>query len=343
MKVQVALGTADSTLADVPEQARAAEAEGFDSLGYSELSSDPMLHLAVAASVTERIELASNIVVAFARTPMTLAVQGRAIQESSRGRLLLGLGSQIKPHILHRYSMPWSRPAARMAEFVAAMRAIWTAWETGDRLSFRGDFYTHTLMTPMFTPASSQPPPRVFVAAVGERMAETAGRVADGVLLHPFTTEAYVRQVTVPALERGLAKAGRTRDDGFELVHATFIVTGRTEEEMAASTRLVRRQLAFYGSTPAYLPVLALHGWTDLGRELNRLSVTQMADRWERMADLVDDEVLGAFAVLAEPDAVGAALVQRFGDVATRLGVNDSGLPDRGLLLQVAHDVQGAS
>jgi probable F420-dependent oxidoreductase len=339
VKVDVSLGSTSPRLADVSEQARAAEAEGFDALSYSELSSDPMLHLAVAASVTSRIELASNIVVAFARTPMLLAVQGRAIQESSRGRLLLGLGSQIKPHVEHRYSMPWSRPAARMAEFVAAMRAIWTAWETGDRLSFRGDFYTHTLMTPMFTPASTYPPPRVFVAAVGERMARTAGRVADGVLLHPFTTERYVRAVTVPAVERGLAQAGRGRE-GFDLVHATFIVTGRTEEEMADSARRVRRQLAFYGSTPAYLPVFALHGWTDLGLRLNRLSTTQDPDRWEKMTDLVDDEVLDAFAVVAEPDQVAPALVARFRGVATRLGVNDVGLPDRGLLLDVAHSVQ---
>jgi probable F420-dependent oxidoreductase len=343
VKVDVSLGGLDARLADVPEQARAAEDEGFDALSYSELGSDPLLHLAVAASVTSRIELASNIAVAFARTPMTLAVQARAIQESSRGRLLLGLGSQIKAHILHRYSMPWSRPAARMAEFVAAMRAIWSAWETGDRLSFRGDFYHHTLMTPMFTPVSTYPPPRVFVAAVGEQMARTAGRVADGVLVHPFTTEQYVRTVTVPAVERGLAEKGRTRDEGFDIVHGTFIVTGRTEEETADSARRVRRQLAFYGSTPAYLPVFALHGWADLGVQLNRLSTTQDPLRWERMADLVDDEVLATFAVVAEPDQVAPTLVSRFRGVATRLGINDVGLPDRGLLLDVARAVQRTS
>src|SRR3546814_838553 len=179
----------------------------------------------------------TNILVAFARTPMTLATQARALQDYSRGRLVLGLGSQIKPHVERRYSMPWSAPAARMAEFVSALRAIWDAWETGDKLDFRGDFYTHTLMTPMFTPPSETPAPPVFIAAVGPKMCETAGAVADGMLVHGFSTERYLREVTLPALERG---AGGTLRDGFEVVDLSFLVTGRDEEQMAGSAKSVK-------------------------------------------------------------------------------------------------------
>jgi probable F420-dependent oxidoreductase len=339
-KVVLSLDVPGGALAGVADAARAVEDAGLDGVFAAELTSDPLLHLTVAAGATSRIDLGTNILVAFARSPMTLAVQARAVQDYSQGRLVLGLGSQIKPHVERRYSMPWSSPAARMAEFVSAMRAIWRAWATGERLDFRGDFYTHTLMTPMFTPPTLFPDPTVLVAGVGPRMTETAGAVADGLLVHPFTTERYLREVSVPALTRGAAT--RTDSPGPpEVVDSTFVVTGRTEEELAAGTRRVREQIAFYGSTPAYRPVLELHGWGELGDELNRLSRGRAADKWQTMGDLVDDEVLHTFAVVAEPSAVAAALARRGAGVVTRYSVNGLGVPDPELLLQVATDLRG--
>lgn len=342
MKVDVPLLVPGGALAAVPELARAAEEAGFDGVSYSELSSDPLLHLTVAAGVTSRVDLMTNVVVAFARSPMTLAEQGRAIQEYSRGRLVLGLGSQIKPHIERRFSMPWGAPAARMVEFISALNAIWDSWATGDKLDFRGDFYTHTLMTPMFVPPNDYPAPKVFLAAVGERMTEAAGAVADGLLLHPFSTGRYLREVTLPAIDRGRAGASSPAKD-FDLVGAGFIVSGDSEEELAASATRVRNQIAFYGSTPAYRPVLELHGWGELGVELNHLSRTSDADRWTQMGRLVSDEVLAEFAIIGEPDSVGAKLTERYGDVITRYQVNHVGIADPELARRVGRSVQAAS
>jgi len=315
--VVLPLDVPGGALAGVADAARSVEDAGLDGVTSAELTSDPMLQLTVAAGATSRIGLGTNILVAFARSPMTLAVQARALQDYSQGRLVLGLGSQIRPHIERRFSMPWSSPAARMAEFVTALRAIWAAWATDEQLDFRGDFYRHTLMTPMFTPPTLFPDPEVLLAGVGPLMTETAGAVADGLLVHPFTTERYLREVSVPALARGAAR--RTGSPAPQVIDSTFLVTGRTEEELAASTRAVRQQLAFYGSTPAYRPVLDLHGWGDLGDELNRLSRSRAADRWAAMGGLVDDEVLQTFAVVGDPEQVGAEIVARFGDVFDRL------------------------
>lgn len=339
MKVVLPLSSPTGALADVADMARGAEASGFDGVSFSEVTSDPILHLTIAAGVTTRVDLLTNIVVAFARTPMTLAVQGRALQDYSGGRLSLGLGSQIKPHIEKRFSMPWSTPAPRMAEFVCAMRAIWESWATGEKLDFRGDFYTHTLMTPMFTPPTEQLAPEVLLAAVGEKMTETAGRVADGILLHPFTTDRYVREVTLPALARGRRAPGAPTGDP-EIIASGFLVTGHTEEEMAASKTAVRRQIAFYSSTPAYRPVLDLHGLGDLGDELNRLSKTADDNRWATMGTLIDDEMLGLFAVEGAPAEAAKALYDRSGDVATRYTINNVGVRSPELQREVATFLQ---
>jgi probable F420-dependent oxidoreductase len=226
-----------------------------------------------------------------------------------------------------------------MEEYIRALRAIWHSWESGEPLAFRGPFYTHTLMTPMFTPPTLFPDPTVLVAGVGPRMTETAGAVADGLLVHPFTTERYLREASVPALARGAA----TRTDALgppEVVDSTFVVTGRTEEELAVGSRRVREQIAFYGSTPAYRPVLELHGWGALGEELNQLSRGRSDDRWTAMGDLVDDEVLHTFAVVAEPSAVAARLAERGAGVVTRYSVNGLGVPTPELLLQIATDLK---
>jgi probable F420-dependent oxidoreductase len=299
----------------VVESARGAEEAGYDGVWTAETSHDPFLPLVLAAEHTEHIMLGTGIAVAFARNPMNLAMLANDLQTMSNGRFMLGLGSQIKPHIEKRFSMPWSHPAPRMRELILAMRAIWASWADGSRLAFRGEFYRHTLMTPMFDPGPNpygNPP--IYLAAVGELMTEVAGEVADGVLAHGFTTERYLREVTVPALERGLARSGKTRADA-KISYPGMVVTGSTEAEWESSTKAVKAQLAFYGSTPAYKPVLDLHGWGDLQGELNTLS---KRGAWAEMADLIDDEMLNAFAVVGELDELPSKILQRFGDVVDR-------------------------
>lgn len=315
MKVDGGLGIS-SNLDAVVQSVADAETAGYDGFWTAETNHDPFFPLVIAAEHSSTIELGTGIAVAFARNPMTLAQIGNDLQLMSQGRFLLGLGSQIKPHITKRFSMPWSSPAARMREFVLAMRAIWDTWATGTKLDFRGDFYTHTLMTPFFDPGPNPfGNPKVFLAAVGEKMTEVVGEVCDGMLCHGFTTERYLREVTLPALERGLQRAGKARTD-LELSLPSFVVTGSTEEEMAASAKGVRQQIAFYGSTPAYRPVLELHGWGGLQDELNPLS---KQGEWVKMGDLIDDEVLNTFAVVGEPDQLAPELLRRYGDVVERL------------------------
>lgn len=324
MKVDGGIGGLDGAV----EAAKAQEDDGYDGIFSAETGHDPFFPLLLAAQATERIELGTGIAVAFARSPMTTAYTANDLQLASKGRFILGLGSQIKPHIEKRFSMPWSHPAPRMREFVQAMRAIWHSWSTGDKLDFRGEFYTHTLMTPFFSPGNNPyGPPKVFLAAVGELMAEVAGEVCDGLLVHAFTTERYLREVTIPAVERGLAKAGRRRED-FELSYPAFVVSGSNDAEKEAAAGLVRSQVSFYGSTPAYRGVLELHGWGDLQTELNSLS---KQGKWAEMAGLVDDEILETFAVVAEPGDLAPRLLERFGGAIDRVSFygQASGDPDQ--------------
>jgi len=296
--------------------AQSLESVGYDGALTAETNSDPFLPILIAAEHTETLELGTGIAVAFARSPMTLANLGHDLQAYSLGRFRLGLGSQIKAHIEKRFSMPWSHPAARMRELILAVRAIWACWDEGTPLDFRGEFYRHTLMTPFFDPGPNQyGPPTVQLAAVGERMTEAAGEVADGLILHGFTTERYVREVTLPALERGFAKGGRQRSD-FEICGPLFVVTGTNDEELEKARDGTKQQIAFYGSTPAYRGVLELHGWGDLQDELNRLS---KQGEWVAMGDLITDDILEAFAVIADPEDVPKALLARYGDIVDRI------------------------
>ncbi len=314
MKIDAGLMVND--LSSIPARARALEEAGYDGAVTAEMASDPFLPLALAAEHTERIELSTSIAVAFARSPMTLAQTAHDLNAFSKGRFILGLGSQIRPHITKRFSMPWSQPAARMRELILAMRAIWGNWYEGKPLDFRGEFYTHTLMTPMFTPTNTEHgAPRVFLAAVGPLMHEVAGEVADGVIAHAFTTERYVKEVSLPAIERGLAKAGRSRRD-FTITCPVFVVTGADEKQFEQNRTGVSRQIAFYGSTPAYRPVLEMHGWGELQSELNRLS---KLGQWNEMGSLIDDDILETFAVVAEPDRLLDALKARCGDAIDRV------------------------
>jgi len=334
MKVDTGLGVS----VDTREAAVAAQQAGYAGAWTSEIKHDPFLTLALAAVATDTIELGTSITVAFARNPMSMAVQANDLQLLSRGRLLLGLGSQIKPHITRRFGMPWSHPAARMREYILALRAIWSSWNDGTRLNFRGDFYTHTLMTPFFNPGPNpHGAPRVLLAGVGEAMTAVAGEVADGFLCHGFTTERYLREVTVPALTRGRPGGDLA---GYEVSGSPLVVTGRTEEELEAARRGVREQIAFYGSTPAYRGVLEQHGWAGLSDELHRLS---LEGRWTDMGTAIDDTVLNAFAVVAEPGDVAAELLRRYGDVMTRMTLYTPYAVDPGITAQIAADLRAGS
>lgn len=318
--------------ATIPEDARRAEAAGYDGAWTAETGHDPLVTLAVAAGATEKLELGTAITVAFARSPMVTATMANDVQLLSKGRLLLGLGSQIKAHIERRYSMPWSRPAARMREYVGALHAIWTSWNEGAKLDFEGEFYRHTLMTPFFDPGPNPyGAPRVFLAAVGELMTRVAGEVADGLLVHGFTTERYLRETTIPALVAGLESGGRSRDT-FQVSYSGFVVTGRGEREIAEAASAVKAQIAFYGSTPAYRAVLDLHGWGELHGELHALS---RRGQWSEMTDLVSDEVLEAFAVVAPPAAVASEVRSRFGDLIDRFSLYTPYSLDAGLAEEV--------
>lgn len=312
MKIDGAIGFDPS---GISEAARRLEEAGYDGAWAPETGRDPFLPLAIAAEATERIELATGIAVAFARNPMTLAMSSNDLHQLSKGRFILGLGSQIKPHITKRFSMPWSHPAPRMRELILAIRAIWKCWETGGALNFRGEFYTHTLMTPFFNPGPNPyGNPKILLAAVGEHMAEVAGEAGDGLLVHPFTTARYLREISLPALERGAARTGKSRGD-LTVALPGFVVTGSTDQEMAAHVKAAKAQLAFYGSTPAYRPVLELHGWGELQSELNARS---KRGEWEEMGALIDDEVLEAFAVVAPPEDVATAVLERFDGLVDR-------------------------
>ena len=310
------------TPADVEAAALAAEADGYDGFGVAETRHDAFVSLALAARATTSITVQSGIAVAFARNPMNLAMLANDIQLIAEGRFQLGLGSQVRPHIERRFSMPWSHPAARMEEFIAAIRAIWSTWATGEKLAFRGQFYQHTLMTDFFNPGPNpHGNPPIFLAAVGELMTAAAGRVADGMLCHSFTTEAYLRERTLPAL-----RSARGNLEGFTLCLPVLAAIGTDDRTLAEAQAAVRAQIAFYGSTPAYRPVLDMHGWGALHEQLNQLSRRQ---EWAEMGKLITDDVLDAFAVSGSPAEVAATVQQRYGDIIDRISLYTPHAPDR--------------
>ena len=326
------------SLADIGAQVEAAEEIGYDGVWSAETSHDPFLPLMIAAERSSELTLGTSIAVAFARNPMTVATTANDLQAYSGGRFILGLGTQIKPHIERRFSMQWSQPVKRMREFIEALHAIWDAWESGGRLTFQGDFYQHTLMTPMFSPgANPWGSPAVMLAAVGPKMTEVAAEVADGLLAHGFTTEQYMREVTVPQIAAGLEVSGRKRDD-FILSYPGLVATGTDEKSFEAACAGVRGQISFYGSTPAYRGVLDMHGWGDLHEELHRLSVR---GEWKTMAGLIDDDVLNTFAVVGEPDKVGPEILRRFGGMVDRFSLYAPYALDDGVRRQIVADLHG--
>jgi len=299
----------------IPKHIQRVEAEGYDGVGTAEMNHDPFFPLLIGAEHSERVELRTGIAVAFARSPMTMANQAHDLNAYSKGRFTLGLGSQIRAHITKRFSMPWGAPAAQMRELVLAMRAIWANWYDGEPLRFEGKYYQHTLMTPAFTPEdTAYGAPKVVLAAVGPIMTEVAAEVGDGLIIHPFSNEKYIREVTLPAVERGLAKAGKQRKD-FEISYTPFVVSGKDEQTFDAEKATAKARISFYGSTPAYKQVLGVHGWGDLQVELNAMS---KQGQWKEMADLITDDILDVMGVVGEPNQVVKEMLARYGDFTDR-------------------------
>lgn len=306
MKVETHLPT---DLRLVPAAARRAEALGYDAVVAAETGHDPFLPLALAAEHTARVGLVTSVAIAFPRAPMVVAQTAWDLQRLSGGRMVVGLGSQVRGHNERRYSTPWSAPGPRMRDYVRCLRAIWDCWQSGAAPDFHSDHYQFTLMTPFFNPGPLEvAPPKVAISAVNPYMARVAGEYCDGLRLHSFNTPRYTRQVLLPAVEEGLRRSGRPRRE-LELAGGGFIITGTTQGELERNLEGVRRQIAFYASTRVYRGVLEIHGWEGVGDRLYRLSVQ---GRWEEMPKLVTDEMVAEFAAVGTYDTIVRVIKEKY-------------------------------
>ena len=317
MKLDIALNVEGKHLPAIARTAAAAEELGFDALWSSETRHDPFLPLALAAEHSSRLQLGTAVAIAFSRSPMVVAQTAWDLQDYSGGRLLLGLGTQVKPHIERRFGMPWSAPAPRLREYIGALRAIWRSFQTGAPLDHRGEHYRLSLLTPFFNPGPIEHPAiPISIAGVNQALARLAGEACDGFHVHPFHSAHYLRSVVRPAVEAGAVRAGRVLED-VELTAGVFVITG-SGRELAELRERVRSQAAFYASTPSYRAVLEAHGWSETGEQLGRLA---RAARWSDMPALIGDEMLGEFAVEAAPDELGAALRERYSGLLDRVAL----------------------
>lgn len=300
-------------LKSIPDIARGAEALGFDALWSSETIHDPFLPGALVAEHSQHLCFGTAIAVAFARSPATLAYSAWDLSQASGGRFILGLGTQVKAHIERRFGMPWPESVVgKLREQIAALRAFWNTWQTGASLDFRGQYYRLNLMSPFFNPGPIEHPQiPVYIAGVNPGLARLAGETAQGFLAHPFHTPQYLSQALLPAIQQGLDRSSRPRED-FSLSATVFAVTS-PEEDL-----FVRSQIAFYASTPSYKAVMAYHGWQEIAEQLSALA---RQGRWGEMPSLVNDEILAACAVVCPPDELGLRLKERYAGLADRLGL----------------------
>jgi probable F420-dependent oxidoreductase len=318
MKLDAGLGTEGRYLRSAGDAARAAESLGFDGLWTSETKHDAFLPLAIAAGATEKIDLGTSIAVAFSRSPMEVAQTAWDLQNLSDGRFILGLGTQVKAHVKRRFSMPWDRPVTRLREYIGALRAIWDSFQTEGSLSFEGEFYRHTLMTPFFNPGPIENPEiPVYIAGVNTRLAALAGELCDGFHVHPFHSPEYVRQTVKPAIAEGAKESDRDPEE-VELATSVFVVTGESNEEIGEQCEKIRTQISFYASTPTYRTVLEAHGWEEVGERLGKFARDK---KWDQMPGLITNEMLDAFCVEAAPDEVGPALKERYEGLIDRVAL----------------------
>jgi probable F420-dependent oxidoreductase len=318
VKLDAALGTEGEYLKGMDRTARAAEDLGFAGLWTSETKHDAFLPLAIAANETREIELGTSVAIAFSRSPMETAQTAWDLQDLSDGRFVLGLGTQVKAHVTRRFSMPWSRPVARLREYIMALREIWDSFQDEDPLQFEGEFYRHTLMTPFFNPGPiDHPEIPVYIAGVNTRLARLAGEICDGFHVHPFHSPEYVRRIVIPAITVGAEGVGR--DPGqVTLATSAFVISAESEEEAAEQRESVRAQISFYASTPTYRTVLEAHGWEEVGEKLGTMAREK---KWREMPALVTDEMLAAFAIEAAPDEIGPALWERYEGLIDRVAL----------------------
>jgi probable F420-dependent oxidoreductase len=297
-------------LAGAGERARDTEALGYDTLWSGEVAHDPLLPLAQACVSTTSIGLGTAITLALARNPMSVAYQSWDLAAASDGRFILGIGAQVKAHITRRFSMHWDKPIPQIRDYLRAVRAIYHSFQTGEQLNYEGTHYTHTLLTPLFNPGPLPEghQPQLALAAVGESMARLAGELCDGVLFHPFTHAAYIDQVSMPALVEGAARADNDKQVPWRFAYL-FLAVGDTEEEQEESAQRIRKQVAFYGSTPAYTEVLRLIGHEDLQAALLPMS---KEDRWDEMAELVTDDILHHFALRGTMEELPKLIAERY-------------------------------
>jgi probable F420-dependent oxidoreductase len=311
MKLDASIGFAVD-LKEAGEVAQAAESIGFDAIWTSETQHDPFLPLTHVAAHTSRLRFGTAVAIAFARSPLLAAHTAWDLAKQSDGRFMLGLGTQVQAHIERRFGMPWSPPAPRLREYVQAIRAIWTAWQTGGKLNFRGSAYRLTLMTPFFSPGPIEHPNvPIFIAGVGAPLCKLAGEVADGFHVHAYHTRHYLSEVVLPAIAEGAQKADR-KQEAIEI--ATLAFAALSEDEI----ELQRQQIAFYASTPSYRPVLELHGWGKVGEELGSLAAR---GRWDEMPKLITDEMLEAFVIIGSWDDIAAKLHAKYDGLLDRVGL----------------------
>lgn len=317
MGFKVETGLYSARLEEVAAFAKEAEAMGYDGLNTAETAHDSFLPLVIAAEHTERIQLGTSVAIAFPRSPMVTAMIAWDLQRFSKGRFILGLGTQVKGHNQRRFSVPWSPPAPRIKEYVESMRAIWRTFQTGEKLDYVGQHYSFTLMTPNFNPGPiDHPHIPVHIAAVNEHNARVAGEVCDGIKLHGFNTMKYTKEVILPQVMKGLEKSGRTRDQ-FEVCGGGFLATGKDWAAVEQNLQEVKRQISFYGSTRTYQAVFDHHGWGDTTARLHEMS---LQGKWAEMPSVIPDDMVQEFAVVAPYDRVAAAIKERYGGIVDRIG-----------------------
>lgn len=301
---------------EAPALAKKAEEFGFGCVWINETKHDPFIQLALASASTRTVSLGTSIALAFTRSPVTLAYTTWGLQSLSRGRFILGLGTQVKGHIERRFGLKWDAPAPKMREVVGVLRSVWRTWQTGERLDFEGRFFKVDLMTPFFNPGRiDHPDVPVYIAGVNEGMCRLAGEVGDGLHVHPLHTAKYLNEVVVPAVEVGLRRASRSRK-AFTFAASIFAAPGDSREEIDAVKEVYRSQVAFYASTRTYRRLMELHGWGDVCDTLHQLS---MKGEWERMPQEITDDILAEFVVEGTWDDIGEAVEAKYGSALDRV------------------------
>ena len=314
--MKISTGVPARSIEAIANAVRRAEALGYDEVSAGEAQHDPFVALAVAASHSQRLQLATSVVIAFPRSPMVVANASWDLQSFSGGRLVLGLGTQVKGHNERRFSVKWSAPLPRLREYILALRAIWDCWQNGTPLNFRGQHYTFTLMTPFFNPGPIEHPRiPIHIAGVNSGMCALAGELADGLRMHGFNTPKYMKEVILPAVESGLKKSGRSRSD-MEVCGLPFIITGKDQAELERNMEATRGRISFYGATRTYHPVLEVHGWGETGLRLHHMSVE---GKWAEMGREITDDMVAELAVIGTYDEIIARIKRRFAGILDRV------------------------